>query len=82
MARIVWRATQLPLRASLAFCAVWLAPTVIFNGAVWGESDSIWTFFTLVSVALFMRDRNGVASFALAFSMKAQGVFLDPSCSA
>src|SRR3954447_22848455 len=78
VAQILWRATKLPLRASLAFCAVWLAPTVIFNGAVWAESDSIWTFFTLVSVALFMRDRNGVASFAMAFSVKAQGVFLGP----
>jgi Gpi18-like mannosyltransferase len=78
VAQIVWRATRLPLRASLAFCAVWLAPTVIFNGAMWAESDSIWTFFTLFSVALFMRDRNGVASFAMAFSVKAQGVFLGP----
>ncbi|MCK1363494.1 hypothetical protein [Bradyrhizobium sp. 62] len=78
VAQIVWRATKLPLRASLAFSAVWLAPTVIFNGAVWAESDSIWTFFTLVSVALFMQDRNGVASFAMAFSVKAQGVFLGP----
>lgn len=53
VAHMVWRATKVPLRASLAFCAVWLAPTVIFNGALWGQTDSIWTFFTLVSVALF-----------------------------
>ncbi|MCK1655162.1 hypothetical protein IVA88_27485 [Bradyrhizobium sp. 149] len=78
VAQIVWRATKVPLRASLAFCAVWLAPTVIFNGAVWGQVDSIWTFFTLVSVALFMRDRNGIVSFGVAFSVKAQGVFLGP----
>jgi Gpi18-like mannosyltransferase len=78
VAQIVWQATKVPLRASLGFCAVWLAPTVIFNGAVWGQTDSIWTFFTLVSVALFMRDRNGVVSFALAFSVKAQAVFLGP----
>jgi len=78
VAQIVWRTTKLPLRASLAFCAVWLAPTVIFNGAMWGQADSIWTFFTLVSVALFMRDRNGILPFAVAFSVKAQGAFLGP----
>ncbi|WP_018319280.1 hypothetical protein [Bradyrhizobium sp. WSM2793] len=78
VAQMVWRATKVPLRACVAFCAVWLAPTVIFNGALWGQADSIWTFFTLVSVALFMRDRNGVAPFAMAFSVKAQGVFLGP----
>jgi Gpi18-like mannosyltransferase len=78
VAQIVWRATKAPLRASLAFCCVWLAPTVIFNGAVWGQADSIWTFFALVSVSLFMQDRNGVLPFAVAFSVKAQGVFLGP----
>jgi Gpi18-like mannosyltransferase len=78
VAQIVWRATRAPLRASLAFCAVWLAPTVIFNGAAWGQADSIWTFFTLLSVSLFMQGRNGVLPFATAFAVKAQGVFLGP----
>ena len=78
VARIVWHTTKVPLRASLAFCAIWLAPTVIFNGALWGQADSIWTFFALLSVARFMRDRNGVLPFAVAFSVKAQGVFLGP----
>ena len=77
-AQIVWRATRAPWRAAMAFCGVWLAPTVIFNGAVWGQADSIWTFFTLVSVSLFMRNRNGVLPFAVAFSVKAQAVFLGP----
>ena len=75
-AQIVWGATGAPLRASMAFCAVWLAPTVIFNGAAWGQADSIWTFFTLLSVSLFMQDRNGALPFAMAFAVKAQGVFL------
>ncbi|WP_338313636.1 hypothetical protein [Bradyrhizobium sp. TM239] len=78
VARMVWQVTGVPLRASLAFCAVWLAPTVLFNGAMWGQADSIWTFFALISVAMFMRDRNGVLPFAVACSVKAQGVFLGP----
>jgi Gpi18-like mannosyltransferase len=78
VAQIVWRATKAPLRASLAFCSVWLAPTVILNGAVWGQADAIWNFFTLVSVSLFMQDRNGVLPFAVAVSVKAPGVFLGP----
>jgi Gpi18-like mannosyltransferase len=78
VAQIVWQATKAPMRASLAFCGVWLAPTVICNGAVWGQADSIWAFFTLVSVSLFMQGRNGVLPFAAAVSVKAQGVFLGP----
>lgn len=76
--QMVWRATKGPLRAALAFCGVWLAPTVLFNGAMWGQADSIWAFFVLLSVSLFMQNRNGVLPFATAVSVKAQGVFLGP----
>lgn len=78
VAQMVWRVTRVPLRACLGFCAVWLAPTVIFNGAMWGQADSIWAFFVLISVALFMRDRNGILPFAVAFAVKAQAIFLGP----
>lgn len=78
VALMVWRATRVPLRAAMAFCAIWLAPTVLFNGAMWGQADAIWTFFALLSVAMFMRNRNGVLPFAVGCSVKAQGVFLGP----
>jgi Gpi18-like mannosyltransferase len=78
VALIVWSANKAPSRACVAFCCVWLAPTVIFNGAVWGQADSIWTFFTLVSIAAFMQHRNGILPFAVAVAVKAQGVFLGP----
>ncbi|AWM03574.2 hypothetical protein [Bradyrhizobium amphicarpaeae] len=78
VAQMVWRFTKQPLRASLGFCTVWLAPTVLFNGAMWAQADSIWTFFALVSVSMFMRDRNGVLPFAVGCSVKAQAVFLGP----
>jgi Gpi18-like mannosyltransferase len=78
VARMVWQLTKVPLRASVAFGAIWLAPTVLFNGAMWAQADSIWTFFALLSVAMFMRERNGVLPFAIGCSVKAQGVFLGP----
>lgn len=78
VAFMVWRANKAPSRACVAFCCVWLAPTVIFNGAAWGQADSIWTFFILVSIATFMQHRNGMLPFAVAVAVKAQGVFLGP----
>jgi Gpi18-like mannosyltransferase len=63
---------------ALAFASVWLAPTVIINGASWGQADSIWTFFILLSLMSFIQDRNGVPSFAFAFAVKAQSVFFGP----
>ncbi|HEY3679690.1 MAG TPA: hypothetical protein VGL45_13310 [Bradyrhizobium sp.] len=65
---------------SVAFAAVWLAPTVLFNGAVWGQADAIWTFFILLSLYFICRDKPlaGVVSFSVGFSVKAQAIFLSP----
>lgn len=65
---------------AIAFAAVWLAPTVLFNGAAWGQSDSLWTFFILLSVLLFCRAKPGagVIAFAAGFSVKAPASFLAP----
>ncbi len=76
--RFVLRATQSHNRASVALIACWLAPAVLYNGALWGQADSIWTFFIVLSAYLFSTGRNGVLPFGLAFSVKAQGVFLGP----
>jgi Gpi18-like mannosyltransferase len=79
MAGAIVRAAGGPaFSAAVAFAAVWLAPTVLFNGPLWGQADSLWAFFTLVSIWCFVRGRNGVPAFAAAFAVKAQGVFLGP----
>ena len=57
---------------------IWLAPTVLYNGPGWAQSDSIWTFFVLLSVWLFARGRNGTGAFGMAFAVKAQALFLGP----
>jgi Gpi18-like mannosyltransferase len=76
--RLVLAAGATPLRAALASAAVWLAPTVLFNGAAWGQIDSLWCFFTLLSVSIFISGRDGTPAFGAAFATKAQGAFLGP----
>ncbi|MDB5497257.1 MAG: hypothetical protein JWP28_1288 [Phenylobacterium sp.] len=76
--RFVLRATGSRNRASVALVACWLAPAVLYNGALWGQADSIWTFFIVLAVYLFSTARNGVMPFGVAFAVKAQGVFLGP----
>ena len=65
---------------AFAFAAVWLAPTVLFNGPVWGQADALWTLCVLLSVYFFCRDRPlaGTIAFAAGLSIKAQAVFLGP----
>jgi Gpi18-like mannosyltransferase len=76
--RFVLTATGSRSRASAALAAAWIAPSVLYNGALWGQADSIWTFFIILSAYLFSTGRNGVLPFATAFAIKAQGVFLGP----
>lgn len=79
-ARLVWHASANHVNSAVAFAAMWLAPTVLYNGAMWGQADSIWTFFCLLSVDQLTRGRPraGLFAFAIAFSVKAQAIFLAP----
>jgi Gpi18-like mannosyltransferase len=78
--KIVRLGGQSRTRAWLALFAVLLAPTVIANGALWGQSDVIWASLLLGSVyfSLTCSPFLVVLFFGLALSVKAQGVFLIP----
>jgi Gpi18-like mannosyltransferase len=79
-ARLVALGESRPHAPAVAFAAVWLAPTVLYNGAVWGQADALWTFFILLSVYLICRDKPGIGviAFAVGLSVKAQAIFLAP----
>ena len=64
----------------VAYCAVLLAPTVILNGAVWGQCDAVYTALLLVMFWGFLenRPRQALIFFGLALSLKLQSVFLLP----
>ena len=55
-------------------------PTVILNGAVWGQSDIVFTSFLLLGVWAVIADMGALASlfFGFAFAFKLQAVFLAP----
>lgn len=63
-----------------AFLAVFLAPTVLVNGAYWGQSDIIYTTFILWSVYFAFKKKGNLSAiaFGLAFSFKMQALFLLP----
>ncbi len=62
------------------FCAAVLLPTVILNGAYWGQCDSVYAALVLLALsdALDKRGARSVIWLALAFSFKLQAVFLIP----
>src|SRR5262245_13038767 len=61
-------------RAMLAAAALLLAPTVLANGAWWGQCDMIWVSLILGSLYFTMvrKPLAAVIAFAIGFSFKAQ----------
>jgi Gpi18-like mannosyltransferase len=64
--------------ASTAFYA--FNPAVIFNAAVWGQYDSVYTFFLVLSLmfALKSKPKLSAAVFAIAILTKPQSIALAP----
>jgi Gpi18-like mannosyltransferase len=55
-------------------------PAVIYNTAVWGQFDAIYTFFLLLSLMLALKSKPklSAAAFAIGLLTKPQGIVLAP----
>ena len=64
----------------IAFSVLLLLPTVVLNGACWGQCDSVWGALCLLALALALSNhpKASLALLALAFSFKLQAIFLIP----
>ena len=62
------------------FFIVLFLPTVVLNGALWGQCDSIYVALALLGLWLGLTDRPilSVLCFTLSFGFKLQAVFLMP----
>jgi Gpi18-like mannosyltransferase len=78
---VVWPRVRTPLGRLVALALPLLAPTVLFNGAAWGQCDVIYTAFIVLSLGAALKDRwaaaSALAGVALAF--KVQTVFFLPA---
>jgi Gpi18-like mannosyltransferase len=79
---IYWFAKkQLSFKLSLIAAALYVFnPAVIFNAAVWGQFDAIYTLFLLLSLILALRSKPELSavSFAVAVLTKPQAIALLP----
>jgi Gpi18-like mannosyltransferase len=66
--------------AWIAFFAALLAPSVWVNSAWWGQCDSIFTAFLLLSILFLLKENPlwAMVFFSIAFSFKIQAIFLSP----
>lgn len=72
--------TRSRARRLAAFLVTLLLPTVIINGSMWGQCDSIYTAFAVLALwhVLSGRPRASMACMALSFGFKLQAVFIMP----
>ena len=68
------------IRPAVAFCLLLLLPTVVLNGAFWGQCDSIYAALCIHALACALDRKPGasVVLLAAAFSFKLQAIFLLP----
>ena len=55
-------------------------PAVIYNAAVWGQYDAIYTFFLILSLMLALKSKPKLSAVAFAIGLltKPQGIVLAP----
>lgn len=77
LAKLLTQTECAPLRT---FAVLLLLPTVILNGACWGQCDSVWAALSLLALACALEDRpvQSLSLLALAFSFKLQAIFMIP----
>ena len=78
--RLARKVSQSDGAALAAFLITLLLPTVVLNGAYWGQCDSIYTAFGVWSLAYALERKpvRAMAALALSFAFKLQAVFLIP----
>ena len=78
--KIVLHYTRSKNKQAAAFVLVMLLPTVILNGACWGQCDSIFSAFCLLAFYYGVQGKSKLSYLhgALALAFKVQAVFLLP----
>lgn len=79
-AAIVYEISRDKWKLFMGYSGIFLCPIVFMNSAIWGQCDSIFTSFLLLSLYFLLKEKYvGVfVAFGIAFSFKLQAVFLLP----
>ncbi|OYP42229.1 hypothetical protein CG709_04670, partial [Lachnotalea glycerini] len=81
VAAIVKNITKSKQHTMIAFGAAWMLPTVVANGAMWGQCDSIYTSFIMLAIYYILKEKPGKSMifYGIAFGFKMQSLFILPA---
>ena len=78
---LIWKITKRNRwKMFAAVTGLFLSPLVILNSSCWGQCDSIYTFFCILTLYLMLEEHYRLAfcMYGLAFAFKLQAIFLLP----
>jgi len=78
--KIAYMHNKNELTVLIAFTFVPLIPTIMLNGAFWGQFDSIYSAFVIGSIYYILKNKSflSILFLGLAFTLKLQSVFILP----
>lgn len=80
VSKIVFLVTKDKLKTCITYIISILLPTILMNSSLWGQCDSIYTSFCLLTLLLMLEEKytGAFVSFGIAFAFKFQAVFFLP----
>lgn len=80
VALIIKNKTKKLIDSLIAFFIILFLPTVLLNGSLWGQCDSIYVSFLILSIYFLIKKKNNLAlfMFGVAIAFKFQAIFLSP----
>ena len=68
-------------KAFTCFMVILFSPIVIMNSSQWAQCDSIYAFFSLLSIYLLIKNKISLSfvAYGIAFAFKLQAIFLLPA---
>lgn len=81
VSKVVFELTKNSTLSKISFVIILWLPTVVMNSSYWGQNDSMYVSFVILSLLLFIKKKYFWAyfSFGLALSIKPQAVFVLPA---
>lgn len=81
VALIVLDLTKNKLRSMFAYAAVWILPTIVTNGAMWGQCDAIYGSLVILSVYFMLKEKpfKSMIFLGAAIGFKMQAIFILPA---
>lgn len=80
LSRLIYELSGKRLLQAMVYIAAIALPTVMLNSAAWGQCDSIYSFFCVLTLLMLAREKYIACflAYGMAFSFKLQAIFLLP----